>query len=99
MPKVLYHGRQLSSQYYAIIIFDFKELVRLATGVRSNQCDQIGRFFALWATFLKPLATINLPKSLKFLGNFCKGVKIYHFLATFISTFGDFFLVTLNSCA
>ena len=29
--------------------------------------------------FLKPLATINLPKSPTFLGNFCKGVKIYHF--------------------
>ena len=29
--------------------------------------------------FLKPLATINLPKSLSFLANFCKGVKIYHF--------------------
>ena len=28
--------------------------------------------------FLKPLATINLPKSPTFLGNFCKGVKIYH---------------------
>ena len=28
---------------------------------------------------LKPLATINLPKSPTFLGNFCKGVKIYHF--------------------
>ena len=29
--------------------------------------------------FLKPLATINLPKSVTFLDNFCKGVKIYHF--------------------
>ena len=29
--------------------------------------------------FLKPLATINLPKSATFLGNFCKGVKILHF--------------------
>ena len=29
--------------------------------------------------FLKHLATINLPKSPTFLGNFCKGVKIYHF--------------------
>ena len=29
--------------------------------------------------FLKPLATINLSKSHKFLGNFCEGVKIYHF--------------------
>ena len=28
---------------------------------------------------LKPLATINLPKSPLFLGNFCKGVKSYHF--------------------
>ena len=29
---------------------------------------------------LKPLATINLSKSPTFLGNFCKDVKIYHFL-------------------
>ena len=29
--------------------------------------------------FLKHLATIKLPKSPTFLGNFCKGVKIYHF--------------------
>ena len=29
--------------------------------------------------FLKPLATINLPKSPTFLGIFCKDVKIYHF--------------------
>ena len=28
---------------------------------------------------LKPLATINLPKSPTLLGNFCEGVKIYHF--------------------
>ena len=28
---------------------------------------------------LKPLAAINLLKSPTFLGNFCKGVKIYHF--------------------
>ena len=30
------------------------------------------------------LATINLPKSLTFLGNFCKGVKIYHFSSEII---------------
>ena len=29
--------------------------------------------------FSKPLATINLAKSLTFLGNFGKGVKIFHF--------------------
>ena len=29
--------------------------------------------------FGQPLATINLPKPPTFLGNFCKGVKIYNF--------------------
>ena len=41
---------------------------------------------------LKPLATINLYKSLTFLGNFCKEVKMYHF--SFIDIW-QFFLVTL----
>ena len=50
--------------------------------------------------FLKPLATLNLPKSLTFLGNFGEGVKIYHFSGEIIFgqlllTFGDFYLVTL----
>ena len=45
------------------------------------------------------LATINLPKSPTFFGNFCKGVKIYHFSSEIIfgqllQTFGDIFLVT-----
>ena len=59
-----------------------------------------------WAILLdfgqlfKAFATINLPKSPTFLGNFCKGVKIYHFSSEIIfrqllPTFGDFFLVTL----
>ena len=34
--------------------------------------------------FLKPLATISLPKSPTLLGNFCKGVKIYHFSSEII---------------
>ena len=46
--------------------------------------------------FLKPLSTINLPKSPTFLGNFCKGVKIIHFSSEIIFgqlflTFGNFF--------
>ena len=50
---------------------------------------------------LKPLATIILLKSPTVLGNFCKGVKIYHFSSPIIFgklllTFGDFFLVTLD---
>ena len=35
--------------------------------------------FCTLGSFIKPFATMNLPKSLTFLGNFCKGVKIYHF--------------------
>ena len=42
-----------------------------------SQYDQIGQFIGLWATFQKPLATINLPKSPTFLGIICKGVKIF----------------------
>ena len=34
-------------------------------------------------SFLMPVATINFPKSPSFLGTFGKGVKIYHFWATF----------------
>ena len=65
-----------------------------------GQCDQIGQFFCTLGNFLKPLVMINLPKSTTFLGNFCKGVKIYHFSCEIIfgqllETFGDFILVTL----
>ena len=50
--------------------------------------------------FIQPLETINLPKSLTFLGNFWKYVKIFNFSTEIIFgqlllTFGDFFLVTL----
>ena len=38
--------------------------------------------------FLKPLATINLPKFPTFLGNFCKGVKIFFLM---ISLLGNFY--------
>ena len=50
-----------------------------------QQCDQIGRFIGLWATFL-----ISLPKSpASLLGNSCKGVKIYNFLVK--SFLGNFY--------
>ena len=39
--------------------------------------------------FLKPLANINFPKSPAFLGNFFKGVKIYHFFSEII--LGNFY--------
>ena len=49
-----------------------------------DQCVQITQFIGLWANFLKPCATINLPKSPTFFGIFCKGVKIYHFSSEII---------------
>ena len=50
--------------------------------------------------FLKPLATIKLPQSPTFLGNFCNGVKIIHFssetiFGQLLYTFGNLYLVTL----
>ena len=39
--------------------------------------------------FFKPLAQNNLPKSPTFLGNLCKGVKIYHFSGEIV--FGQLF--------
>ena len=56
---------------------------------------RLGVFLTL-GNHSKPLASINLPKSPTLLGNFCKGVKIYHFSSEIIfgqllKTFGDFF--------
>ena len=46
--------------------------------------------------YSKPFATINLPKSPTFLGNFCKGVQIFNFSSNIIFgqllwTFVDFY--------
>ena len=59
------------------------------TLVRRLVCPDWAIYWTL-GKFLKLLATINLPESTTFLGNFCKGVKISHysceviFWATFI---------------
>ena len=53
------------------------------------QCDQIGQFFGLWATFQSLWQAFILPKSPTFLGNFCKGVKIFHFSSELI--LGNFY--------
>ena len=53
----------------------------------SHYPPAVWSYWAIYWTlgnFGKPLATINLPKSPTFFGKFCKGVKIYYFLATFI---------------
>ena len=54
-----------------------------------KQSDQIGRFIGLWATYQRLVETISLAKSTTFLGNFCKGVKIFNFLAK--SFLGNFY--------
>ena len=46
--------------------------------------------------FSKPLATIYLPKSPTFLGNFCKDVKIYHFSSEII--LGNFYCHLATFC-
>ena len=69
----------------------------------SFQCDQVGQYFGLWATFeslWQQLICPNLPHSSPFLGNFCKGVKIIYFssetiFGQLLQTFGNFYLVTL----
>ena len=53
-----------------------------------------------FGNFSMCVATISLPKSPTFLGNFCKGVKICNFsseinFVQLLQTFGDFLLVTL----
>ena len=60
----------------------------------------IWQFFGLWATFYSIWQQLICPNLLTFIGNFCTGVKIYHFYSEIIfrqllQTFGDFYLVTL----
>ena len=71
----------------------------LKSWISSDQSQPVWPDWAIFWTlgnFLKPLATINLPKSPTFLGKFWKVVKIYHFsseiiLGQLLLTFGDFF--------
>ena len=50
---------------------------------------RFGDFFNFGGKFLRPFATINLPKSSTLLGNFCYGLKIYHFSGDII--LGNFY--------
>ena len=50
----------------------------------SIQCDQIGRFIALWATFQSLLQQLFCPNRVTFLDNFCNGVKIFYFSSEII---------------
>ena len=54
-----------------------------------DRCDQMGAIYWTLGIFSKPLATVNLPKSPKFSGNFCEVVKIFNFSSEII--FGQLF--------
>ena len=60
--------------------------------------------YLILGNFSKPVGTMSLPKYTTFIGNFCKGVKIFHFSSELIfgqllQTFGNFLLVTLDVIA
>ena len=66
-------------RFYSLFL-DFRKSIPLVL----HSVTRLGDFLDL-GNFLKPLETINLSKSLTFLGNFCKGVKIIHFSSEIIS--------------
>ena len=53
------------------------------------QCDQIGRFIALWANFQSLWQQLICKNCVTFLGNFYKGVKIFHYSCEII--LGNFY--------
>ena len=62
-----------------------------------RQCDQIGRFIVLWASFYSLGQQLICPQSPTFLGNFVKVSKSIIFpMKSFLGNFYTrFFLVTL----
>ena len=72
-------------------------MIWYVTWIRNKSSDEEGlsSVWPDWAIYwtlgncLKPLATNNLHKSPTFLGNFCKGVKIYRFSSEII--LGNFY--------
>ena len=54
-------------------------LAFIANTTFEGSVTRFGDLFGLWANFQSLWATINLPKSPTFLGNFCKGVNIFNF--------------------
>ena len=59
-------------------------LLDLLSRRRRRQCDQIGRFIGLWATFNSFWQKLISPKLPNSQAIFCKGVTIYHFSSEII---------------
>ena len=90
----LWYETVLAAAIAVVVVIFYQHLARLMSHLWTVWPDCA----ICWTlgNFLKSLATINLSKSLTFLGNFCKVVKIYHFSSEIIFrqllwTFGDFF--------
>ena len=62
------------------------KMIKTGTYQPTNQPTSVTRLGDLlhFGQPFKPLATVNLPKSPTFLGNFCKGVNIIHFSSEII---------------
>ena len=85
--RVLFQMFQCAREADSLIKIS-NQIRRYSLGTHRRDCNPIsvtrlGDFWTL-GNFLKPLATINLPKSPTFLGIFCKGVKISHFSSEII---------------
>ena len=66
---------------------NFVHWLDLNPGRLVSQASPVWPDLAIYWTlgnFLKPLVTINFPKSSTFLSNFCKGVEIYNFSSEII---------------
>ena len=68
---------------FRVINEDSTVITKTAADYRleGEQCDQIGRFITLWATFQSPWQQLFCTKCQHSLGNFCKLVKIFHFIS------------------
>ena len=63
-------------------LIEYDDMSERKKELRRGELQPVWPDWAIYWTlgnFLKPLATITLSKSSTFLGNFCKGVKLYHF--------------------
>ena len=83
-----YISQKIAVRSWEVMVGDHKRPMSIVN-VCYGQCDQIGRFFAVFCKHSKQLAAIILPKLPTFLGNFCKGVKSIHYSSEII--FGQLF--------
>ena len=80
----------LTQKLFAKLIFLFSNRIfqiKFTKRTFVRELQSVWRDWAIYWTlgnFSKPLTTMNLPKSLTFLVNFCKGVNIYHFSSEII---------------